>query len=35
VDVTADYEYSHRWEGAGLDEAEQHRVTLGTTLHLR
>jgi hypothetical protein len=35
VDVTADYEYAYRWEGAGLDEATEHRVTLGTTLHLR
>jgi hypothetical protein len=35
VDVTADYEYAYRWEGAGLDEASEHRITLGTTLHLR
>jgi hypothetical protein len=35
VDLTADYEYAHRLEGAGLEEATEHRVTVGTTLHLR
>lgn len=35
VDATADYEYTHRFEGAGFDEADAHRVAVGLTFHLR
>lgn len=35
VDLTADYEYAYRFEGAGYDEADAHRVALGATFHLR
>lgn len=35
VDATADYEYMRRFEGAGFDDADGHRVALGLTLHLR
>jgi hypothetical protein len=35
VDLTLDYEYSHRFEGAGLDEADGHRVAAGATVYLR
>lgn len=34
-DVTADYEYMHRWAGAGLDEGSAHRVAVGATLYVR
>jgi hypothetical protein len=35
LDLTLDYEYSHRFEGAGFDEAESHRVALGASIYLR
>ena len=35
VDLTLDYEYSHRFEGAGFDEADGHRVSAGATVYLR
>ncbi len=35
VDATADYEYMHRFEGGGYDEADAHRVAVGLTFHLR
>jgi hypothetical protein len=34
-DVTADYEYSHRFRGAGLDEGDAHRAAVGATLYVR
>lgn len=35
VDLSADYEYSHRWAGATLDESDGHRVAMGATWYLR
>ncbi|MFO0933818.1 MAG: hypothetical protein U1E39_14100 [Planctomycetota bacterium] len=35
VDATADYEYMHRFEGGGYDEADAQRVAVGLTFHLR
>ena len=35
LDLTADYEYSHRWAGAGLASADDHRIALGATLQFR
>jgi len=34
-DVTADYEFTHRFAGAGLDEGDSHRVAIGATIYLR
>jgi hypothetical protein len=35
LDLTSDIEYTHRWEGAGLSEADTVRVALGATLQVR
>ena len=34
-DVTADYEFTHRFRGAGLEEGNGHRVAVGATLYVR
>lgn len=34
-DVTADYEFTHRFRGAGLNPGESHRVAVGATLYVR
>jgi len=34
-DVTTDYEFTHRFPGAGLDEGNSHRVAVGATIYLR
>jgi hypothetical protein len=35
LDLTTDFEYSHRWQGAGLSEADTYRVAVGATLQVR
>ena len=35
LDLTADYEYDHRFAGAGFAEADSHRISVGMTLQLR
>ena len=35
LDLTADYEFTHRWAGAGLDAADDHRIAVGATLQFR
>ncbi len=35
LDVTSDYEFTHRFPGAGLDEGNSHRVAVGATIYLR
>lgn len=34
-DVTTDYEFTHRFPGAGLDEGNSHRVAIGATIYVR
>ena len=35
LDLTADYEYSHRWAGAGLGASDGNRIAIGVTLQFR
>ena len=34
-DVTADYEFAHRFAGSGYEAGEGHRVAIGATLYVR
>ena len=35
LDLTADYEYSHRFAGAGLEASDGNRIAVGVTLQFR